>query len=137
MARELEYPIALSVCRVVFSGSLGLSFGFFKMASSIFIAHMFVILSLEFSCLIMFCKSYRYSKQGKMLSCGKLIIINFTPQSDIDIENRQVSQVLLMIHSFFIFGWVARCIFLGHPGYFFYQNWSPSKLISMKTTSLT
>ena len=55
------------------------------MASLILIAtrHETLCLTLTFSYLVMFCKIYGHPKHRKMLSGGKLIIINFA-LSDID-----------------------------------------------------
>ena len=47
-----------------------------------------------------------------MLSCGKLIVTNFTLSDIKTIENHQVSRALFMINLFFIFSWVVSWFFL-------------------------
>ena len=81
MALEVEYLNSFKCALVVFfCGSLGLRFSIFKMESPFSIRHLFV----EFSHQTIFCKSHRYSKHGKMLSCSKLIIVDLTLPLDID-----------------------------------------------------
>ena len=82
---RVELEMKSHECGTDFRGSLGLSFGIFKMASLILIAtrHETLCLSLTYAYLSMFCEIYRYPKHRKTLSRGKLIIINFT-RSDMD-----------------------------------------------------
>ena len=71
---------------------------------------------------VMFCKSYRYSKHRKMLSCDKLIIVSVTLMSDIDNrEPTSESGAAYVIHFLFLAG-LSVVFSLGNQAFHFTKN---------------
>lgn len=145
---ELEYPIVVSMCL-----RLHVSFNIVKIhhLHTCFwycLLHFPLTLIMEIASsatnanpeMTMFCKSHRHLKYRKMLSCGKLIIVNY--YQTLIIENWEVSQVLLIIicNSFSIFGWAVCCFFFEQPGFSFTKSWSPVNFLAVwdnwKTTTV-